>query len=219
MRLVLAEDSVLLREGLARLLVEAGFDVVGQAGDAEDALRLVRLTRPDVAIIDVRMPPTFTDEGLRLVAEIHAHVPGVAVLVLSQYVETSYVMQLMAEGTQGVGYLLKDRVSDLVDLADAVRRVAAGGCVVDPAVVTRLLESRQRTSALDRLSAKERAVLALMAEGRSNHAIAECLFVSEKTVEAHVRNIFVKLELIPAAADHRRVLAVLAFLRGAVVTG
>lgn len=219
MRLVLAEDSLLLREGLARLLVEAGFEVVGQAGDGEEALRLVRVTRPDVAIVDVRMPPTYTDEGLRAAADIRAHVPGVAVLVLSQYVETSYVMQLMSEGTQGVGYLLKDRVSDLVELADAVRRVGAGGCVVDPAVVSRLLEGKRHASALDRLTTRERAVLALMAEGRSNHAIAGCLFVSEKTVEAHVRNVFAKLDLLPAAADHRRVLAVLAFLRGAIVTG
>lgn len=219
MRLVLAEDSLLLREGLARLLVEAGFEVVGQAGDGEEALRLVRVTRPDVAIVDVRMPPTYTDEGLRAAADIRAHVPGVAVLVLSQYVETSYVMQLMSEGTQGVGYLLKDRVSDLIELADAVRRVGAGGCVVDPAVVSRLLEGKRHASALDRLTTRERAVLALMAEGRSNHAIAGCLFVSEKTVEAHVRNVFAKLDLLPAAADHRRVLAVLAFLRGAIVTG
>ena len=213
MRLVLAEDSVLFREGLSRLLEEAGFEVVAVAGDATGALELVDKHRPDVAVLDVRMPPTHTDEGLRAACDIRLRYPEVGILVLSQYVETSYTARLMAEGTEGVGYLLKDRVSNVTELADAVRRVGSGGCVVDPQVVSRLLGRRRPASGLDRLSERERAVLALMAEGRSNHAVAQGLFMSEKTVESHVRTIFTKLDLAPAGDDHRRVLAVLEYLR------
>jgi DNA-binding NarL/FixJ family response regulator len=214
MRLVLAEDSVLLREGLSRLLEEAGFEVVAVAGDGDAALELVDKHRPDVAVLDIRMPPTHTDEGLRAACEIRLHYPEVGVLVLSQYVETSYAARLMADGAEGVGYLLKDRVSDVAELTDAVRRVGSGGCVVDPHVVSRLLGRKRPASGLDRLSERERAVLALMAEGRSNHSVAERLFMSEKTVESHVRTIFTKLDLAPSGDDHRRVLAVLQYLRG-----
>lgn len=213
MRLILAEDSVLLREGLSRLLIEAGFEVVGTAGDAEEALRLVEECKPDVAVLDIRMPPTHTDEGLRAAHEIRQTHPDVAILVLSQYVETSYAVRLMNEGTEGIGYVLKDRVADVAELADAVRRVGAGGCVVDPQVVGRLLGRKRPEQALDRLSERERDVLGLMAEGRSNHSIAERLFMSEKTVESHVRSIFTKLDLMPSGDDHRRVLAVLRYLR------
>lgn len=213
MRLVLAEDSVLLREGLSRLLHEAGFEVVGKAADGEEVIRLVEETRPDVAIVDIRMPPSYTDEGLRAAHDIRVDHPGVGVLVLSQYVDTGYVVRLMAQGADGVGYLLKDRVSDVDELADAVRRVASRGCVVDPEVVTRLLERRSQTSAVENLSQREREVLELMAQGRSNHAIAGLLVLSEKTVEAHVRSIFTKLDLAPSSGDHRRVLAVLRHLR------
>ncbi len=213
MRLVLAEDSVLLREGLSRLLTEAGFDVVAVAGDADGALRLVEEHRPDVAVLDIRMPPTHSDEGLRAASEIRLRFPEVGILVLSQYVETAYAVRLMADGAEGVGYLLKDRVSDVAELADAVRRVGSGGCVVDPHVVSRLLGRKRPASGLDRLSERERAVLALMAEGRSNHSIAQRLFMSEKTVESHVRTIFTKLDLPPSGDDHRRVLAVVRYLR------
>jgi len=201
-RLILAEDSVLLREGLSRLLIEAGFDVVATAGDGEEAVRLVEECKPDVAVLDIRMPPSHTDEGLQAAHEIRRSHPEVGVLVLSQY-----------EGTEGIGYMLKDRVSDVAELADAVRRVGSGGCVVDPLVVGRLLGRKRPEQALDRLSEREREVLALMAEGRSNHSIAERLFMSEKTVESHVRSIFTKLDLIPSGDDHRRVLAVLRYLR------
>jgi DNA-binding NarL/FixJ family response regulator len=213
MRLVLAEDSVLLREGLVRLLHEVGFEVVGQAGDGDEAVRLVRRERPDAAVLDIRMPPSFTDEGLRAAEAIREHDPSVGVLVLSQYVDPGYVMRLLGGGAEGMGYLLKDRVSDLEELADAVRRVGAGGCVVDPEVVTRLLHRPRQTSQLDALTERERGVLKLMAQGRSNHAIAVRLFLSEKTVEAHVRSIFTKLDLALSSDDHRRVLAVLRYLR------
>ena len=213
MRLILAEDSVLLREGLSRLLIEAGFDVVATAGDAEEALRLVEECKPDVAVLDIRMPPTHTDEGLRAAHEIRCSHPEVGILVLSQYVETSYAVRLMNEGTEGIGYMLKDRVSDVAELADAVRRVGSGGCVVDPLVVGRLLGRKRPEQALDRLSEREQEVLALMAEGRSNHSVAERLFMSDKTVESHVRSIFTKLDLVPSGDDHRRVLAVLRYLR------
>lgn len=213
MRLVLADDSVLLREGLSRLLREAGFDVVGTAGDGDGAIRLVEDLCPDVAVLDIRMPPSHTDEGLRAAHKIRLRHPGVGVLVLSQYVDTGYVVTLMSDGADGVGYLLKDRVSDLAELVDAVRRVGSGGCVVDPEVVTRLMERRRRPGELASLTDREREVLELMAQGRSNHAIAGRLVLSEKTVEAHVRSVFTKLDLVPSGDDHRRVLAVLRHLR------
>lgn len=215
LRLVLADDSLLLREGLARLLVEAGFDVVGQAGTGEELLAAVRQHRPDVAIVDIRMPPTNTDEGLRAAEAIRAeHGRAVGVLVLSQYVETSFALRLVSDGAGGVGYLLKDRVEDLDDFADAIRRIGRGGSVIDPEVVAQLVRRRRARLPIDDLTDREREVLALMAEGRSNQAICDRLFLAPKTVEAHIANIYSKLELIPAQDDHRRVLAVLAHLRG-----
>jgi DNA-binding NarL/FixJ family response regulator len=214
-RVVLADDSVLLREGISRLLVEAGFDVVGQAGNANELLEAVRSHRPDVVITDIRMPPTQTDEGLQAAAAIREeHGSTVGVLVLSQYIETTFALRLVADGAGGVGYLLKDRVDDLDDFAGAVRRIAKGGSVIDPAVVAQLVGRRRAKVPLDDLSEREREVLALMAEGRSNQAICDRLFLAPKTVEAHIANIFSKLELLPAPDDHRRVLAVLAHLRG-----
>jgi DNA-binding NarL/FixJ family response regulator len=215
LRLVLADDSILLREGIARLLAEAGFDVVAQARDAEELLAAVREHKPDVAIVDIRMPPTHTDEGLRAAEAIRSeHAGAVAVLVLSQYVETSFALRLVAAGEGGIGYLLKDRVDDLEDFSDAVRRLARGGSVIDPAVVAQLVGRRRAKVPLDDLTEREREVLALVAEGRSNQAICDRLFLAPKTVEAHIANIFSKLELLPAPDDHRRVLAVLAHLRG-----
>jgi DNA-binding NarL/FixJ family response regulator len=214
LRLVLADDSLLLREGIARLLVEAGFEIAGQAGTPDELLDAVRASRPDVAIIDIRMPPTQTDEGLRAAESIRAeHGTSVGILVLSQYVETTFAMRLVADGAGGVGYLLKDRVEDLDEFADAVRRIAKGGSVIDPEVVAQLVGRRRAKVPLDDLTEREREVLALMAEGRSNQAICDRLFLAPKTVEAHIANIFSKLELIPAPDDHRRVLAVLAHLR------
>jgi DNA-binding NarL/FixJ family response regulator len=215
MRVVLADDSVLLREGVARLLEEAGLEVVAQAGDAEDLLRKVGGHKPDIAIIDVRMPPTHTDEGLRAAAQIRERHPRIGVLVLSQYIEESYAMELLSEDLGGVGYLLKDRVSDLDRFVEAVRRVGEGGSVLDPEVVARLLGRRRRVDPLAELSPREREVLGLMAEGRSNHAIAESLVVTERAVEKHVTSIFSKLDLPPTADDHRRVLAVLKYLDAA----
>ncbi len=215
LRLVLADDSLLLREGIARLLAEAGFEVVGQAGDAAELLVAIRDLRPDVAIVDIRMPPTHTDEGLRAAEAIRAeHGTAVGILVLSQYVETTFALRLVADGAGGVGYLLKDRVDDLDDFADAIRRIAKGGSVIDPEVVAQLVGRRRARVPLDDLTEREREVLALMAEGRSNQAICDRLFLAPKTVEAHIANIFSKLELLPAPDDHRRVLAVLALLRG-----
>jgi DNA-binding NarL/FixJ family response regulator len=215
LRLVLADDSLLLREGIARLLAEADFDVVAQAGDAEQLLTAVREHRPDVAIIDIRMPPTNTDEGLRAAEAIRAeHGTAIGILVLSQYVETSFALRLVADGAGGVGYLLKDRVDDLEDFVEAVRRIARGGSVIDPEVVAQLVGRRRVKVPLDDLTEREREVLALMAEGRSNQAICDSLFLAPKTIEAHIANIFSKLELLPAPDDHRRVLAVLAHLRG-----
>jgi len=215
LRLVLADDSLLLREGIARLLVEAGFEIAGQAGTPHELLDAVRASRPDVAIIDIRMPPTHTDEGLRAAESIRAeHGTSVGILVLSQYVEPSFAMRLLADGAGGMGYLLKDRVEDLDEFADAVRRIAKGGSVIDPEVVAQLVGRRRAKVPLDDLTEREREVLALMAEGRSNQAICDRLFLAPKTVEAHIANIFSKLELIPAPDDHRRVLAVLAHLRG-----
>jgi DNA-binding NarL/FixJ family response regulator len=214
LRVVLAEDSVLLREGIARLLEDFGFEIVGQAGDADELLLKVRSYSPDVALVDIRMPPTHTDEGLRAAKEIRAKHPQTGVLVLSQYVEPGYAMELLSESAEGVGYLLKDRVSDVDEFRAAVRRVAEGGSALDPAVVSQLVGRRRRDDPLGELTPREREVLQLMAEGRSNHAIAEQLFVTERAVEKHVTSIFVKLRLTPAAEDHRRVLAVLAYLQG-----
>lgn len=213
MRVVIADDSVLLREGVARLLVDVGFDVVGQAGDGEDLLRKVRAHKPDVAIIDIRMPPTNTDEGLRAAQTIRAELPDVCVLVLSQYVEESYALDLLAENAAGVGYLLKDRVADVDHFADAVRRVAEGGSALDPEVVSHMLGRRRDDDPIEALSEREREVLALMAEGRNNSGIAEALVVTDSTVEKHVTSIFDKLDLEPGSGDHRRVLAVLTYLK------
>jgi DNA-binding NarL/FixJ family response regulator len=214
-RIVLADDSVLLREGVAQLLSQAGFEVVGQAGDAGELLEQVETHAPDVAIVDIRMPPTHTDEGLRAAGEIRARHPGVGVLVLSQYVRPSYAFELLSDGAERVGYLLKDRVSHLDELADAVRRVGDGGTVLDPMVVSQLVgrPRGEEDDALAELSEREREVLGLMAEGRTNQAIAERLFITERTVEKHVKNIFAKLRLPASADDHRRVLAVVAYLR------
>lgn len=212
MRVVVADDSTLLREGLVRLLEEAGLEVVGQAGDAEDLLRKVRAHKPDVAVVDVRMPPTHTDEGLRAAREIRAELPGVGVLVLSQYVEVEYARELLAESAEGLGYLLKDRVADIDALTDAVRRVGAGGSALDPEVVSQMLGRRRGEDPLDELTPREREVLGLMAEGRSNVAIAGELVVTERAVEKHVTGIFSKLDLPSSSEDHRRVLAVLRFL-------
>jgi len=211
-RVVVADDSTLLREGLVRLLEEAGLEVVGQAGDGEELMRKVRAHKPDVALVDVRMPPTHTDEGLRAAREIRAELPDVAVLVLSQYVEVVYARELLAESAEGLGYLLKDRVSDVGALTDAVRRVGGGGSVLDPEVVSQMLGRKRRDDPLDELTPREREVLGLMAEGRSNAAIADQLVVTERAVEKHVTGIFTKLELGSSSEDHRRVLAVLRFL-------
>ena len=212
-RVVIAEDSVLLREGIVRLLEQSGFEVAGQAGDGEDLLRKVGAHKPDVAVIDVRMPPTHTDEGLRAAHRIRAEHPRTAVLVLSQYVDEAYALELLSESTERTGYLLKDRVADVESFTDAVRRVAEGGSALDPEVVSMLLGRRRREDPLAVLSPREREVMALMAEGRSNSAMAATLGVSERAVEKHVTAIFSKLDLPPATADHRRVLAVLRFLR------
>jgi DNA-binding NarL/FixJ family response regulator len=215
-RVVVADDAVLLREGLARLLREAGFEVAGLAADAAELLELVGRTRPEVAIVDIRMPPTHTDEGLQAAKAIRKRWPDIGVLVLSQHVHASYALELLSAGTEGVGYLLKERVSDLAELASSVRRVGAGGSVLDPAVVSQLVGRRRRGAdphdPLEQLSGREREVLALMAEGRSNKAIAERLFVSEYTVQKHVGNIFDTLRLPVSPDDHRRVLAVVAYL-------
>jgi DNA-binding NarL/FixJ family response regulator len=213
MRVVVADDSVLLREGVVRLLEENGFEVVGQAGDADDLIRKVRAHKPDVAVVDIRMPPTNTDDGLRAALEIRAELPDTGVLVLSQYVEEGYALDLVGESAGGVGYLLKDRVADVDRFVDSVRRVADGGSALDPEVVSQLVGRARRDDPLDELTPREREVLELMAEGRSNNAIAEQMIVTERAVEKHVTSIFGKLGLAPAPEDHRRVLAVLAFLR------
>ncbi|HMG29606.1 MAG TPA: response regulator transcription factor [Jiangellaceae bacterium] len=212
MRVVLAEDSMLLREGLVRLLDEAGCTVVDAVGDAQALVASVVEHRPDVAVVDVRMPPSYTDEGLRAAIEARRQVPGTGVLVLSQYVEESYAGDLLADGAGGVGYLLKDRVSALADLSDALERVVAGGTVLDPEVVAQLF-ARRRRDPLERLTAREREVLGLMAEGRTNAAIARTLVVTDGAVEKHISSIFTKLDLPPSDDDHRRVLAVLAWLK------
>ena len=212
MRVVIAEDSVLLREGTVRLLEEAGIEVVGRAGDAEELLRKVRAHKPDVAIVDIRMPPDYGSEGLQAAADIRRDLPSTGVLILSQYVEDYYVTQLMASGTEGVGYLLKDRVADVERFVDAVHRVAEGGSVLDPQVVAELLGRRRPEGPLDTLTDRERDVLAAMAEGLTNREIAARMFVSERAVERHVTAIFEKLRLSAADGGHRRVLAVLAYL-------
>jgi DNA-binding NarL/FixJ family response regulator len=214
MRIVIADDAVLLREGAARLLEEAGFEVVAQAGDAEDLLRKVRAHTPDVAIIDVRMPPDNVDDGLRAALAIREELPGVGILMLSQYVEDRYLGELLAGGAEGVGYLLKDRLADVDRLTEAVQRVATGGSVLDPEVVAQMIGRSRAEGPLDSLTPREREVLGHMAEGRTNRAIAEALFVSERAVERHVTSIFTKLDLPAGEQDHRRVLAVLAYLRG-----
>jgi DNA-binding NarL/FixJ family response regulator len=213
MRVVLAEDSVLLREGIARLLEDAGFEVVGQAGTAEELLLKVRSYSPEVAIVDIRMPPTHTDEGLRAAREIREKHPETGVLVLSQYIEPEYALDLLSESAEGVGYLLKDRISDVAEFAGAVRRVAEGGSALDPAVVGLLVGRSRKDDPISSLTPREREVLELMAEGRSNQAISERLFITERAIEKHVTSIFGKLRLPADAADHRRVLAVLAYLR------
>jgi DNA-binding NarL/FixJ family response regulator/class 3 adenylate cyclase len=212
-RVVLADDSVLLREGIARLLEDAGFEVVAQSGTAEDLLRHIGMHKPDVALVDIRMPPTQTDEGLRAAQQIRERWPDTGVLVLSQYVEPAYAMELLGENAEGVGYLLKDRVSDIEEFASAVRRVAEGGSALDPAVVSQLVGRRRRDDPLEDLTPREREVLELMAEGRSNQAIAERLVITLRAVEKHVTSIFGKLRLPASAEDHRRVLAVLTYLR------
>jgi DNA-binding NarL/FixJ family response regulator len=213
MRLVVADDAVLLREGAVRLLAEAGFDVVAQAGDADDLLRKVRAHKPDVAIIDVRMPPENAEDGLRAALTIREELPDTGILMLSQYVEDRYLGELLAGGAEGVGYLLKDRIAEVERLTEAVERVGEGGSVLDPEVVAQMLGRSREKGPLDDLTDREREVLGLMAEGRTNRAIAGELFVSERAVERHVTSIFSKLGLTPADEDHRRVLAVLTYLR------
>jgi DNA-binding NarL/FixJ family response regulator len=212
-RVVIAEDSVLLREGLARVLSDGGFDVVAQAANADELKRAVRRFKPDVAVADVRMPPTQTDEGARAALEIRAESPEVAVLLLSQIVEATHALALVSERPEGFGYLLKDRVLEIDDFLDAVRRVGRGGTAIDPEVIGQLLGRKRAESPLDELTPREREVLGLMAQGLSNRGICEKLFISPKTVETHVNSIFGKLGLMPAQDEHRRVLAVLAFLR------
>jgi len=211
-KLVIAEDSVLLREGMAKLLEEHGFEVAGQAGDGDELVRKVMAHKPDVAIVDVRMPPTHTDEGLRAAQRIREELPSTGVLVLSQYVEEEYATELIADRAEGVGYLLKDRVADVDAFVDAIRRVGQGGSALDPEVVSLML-GRRRDEPLSELTPREREVLALMAEGLSNRAIAERLVVTERAVEKHVTSIFGKLRLPPTGETHRRVLAVLAYMR------
>ena len=213
MRVIIADDEVLLREGLERLLTEAGFDVVGKVGTAEELHRKVDLTGPDVAIVDIRMPPTHTDEGLVAAEAIRDSHPQTGVLVLSHYLESRYAMRLVEQHPGGVGYLLKERVSDLAVLTDALARLHEGESVVDPTIVSRLVNRARPASRLDELTEREREVLTLMAEGRSNKGICERLFLSPKTIEAHVKHIFMKLGIEESGDDHRRVLAVLAFLR------
>jgi DNA-binding NarL/FixJ family response regulator len=213
MRIVIAEDSVLLRAGLTRILADAGEDVVATVGDADELLRVVHLHHPDLAIVDVRMPPTHTDDGLRAALQIRAELPDIGLLVLSQYVEAQYATELLGANTAAIGYLLKDRIADIGEFLGAVHRVASGATVLDPEVVSQLLARSRQLDPLERLTAREREVLGLMAEGRTNTAIARTLVVSDKAVEKHVGNIFTKLDLPPAADDHRRVLAVLQWVK------
>jgi DNA-binding NarL/FixJ family response regulator len=213
LRVVLAEDSVLLREGVARLLEDQGFDIVAQTGTAEDLMLKVRSYSPNVVIVDIRMPPTHTDEGLKAAQEIRGSYPEIGVLVLSQYVEPTYAMELLADSAEGVGYLLKDRVSDVGEFAAAVRRVGEGGSALDPAIVSQLVGRRRRDDPIDQLTPREREVLEHMAQGRSNQGIADQLVVTERAVEKHVTSIFAKLRLPHTSEDHRRVLAVLTYLQ------
>ena len=213
MRIVVADDAVLFREGVVRILTAAGFDVVGTTSDSARLLALVEETTPDVAVVDVRMPPTHTDDGLRAALELRTLHPRVGILMLSQYADSDLVATLLSDAKRRVGYLLKDSVAHVDELVDAIHRVGEGGTVVDPAVIARLVTRPRARGALDELSARERSVLSLMAEGRSNAAIASKLYLGERTVESHVRSIFSKLSLEETADDHRRVLAVLAYLR------
>ena len=215
MRIVIADDELLLREGLERLLTEAGFKVVGKVGDATELLRNVKLTRPDVAIVDIKMPPTHTDEGIAAAQQIRSAHPDTAVLVLSHYLESRYAMRLIEQHHTGVGYLLKERVSDLALLTDALTRLGEGESVIDPTIVSRLVHNHHQPNDLDELTAREQEVLSLLAEGRSNKGICDRLYLSPKTVEAHVKHIFQKLDIDESPDDHRRVLAVLAYLRAA----
>ena len=214
MRVVIADDVLLTRKGIVHLLQDAGVEVIAEADDGESVLRLVRRDPPDVAILDIRMPPTHTDEGLVAAQTIRTEHPGTGVLVLSQYVEPSYAMRLVEEHPEGVGYLLKDRVFDIATVIDALRRIVDGETVIDPTIVSRLLGRHRRDDPLTRLTEREREVLGLIAEGMSNRAVAQRLFITERTVEAHVTQIFQKLDLVDSADQHRRVLAVLTFLRG-----
>jgi DNA-binding NarL/FixJ family response regulator len=212
-RVVIADDEALLREGLARLLQDAGFDVAGRCGDAEALLRMVEVRKPDVAIVDIRMPPGHGDDGLVAAQEIRRRHPDVGVLVLSHYLDSRYAARLLEEVPAGAGYLLKDRVSEVAVVADALRRIADGDCVIDPTIVSRLVARKRARGPLDVLTEREREVLALLAEGRSNGAIGEQLFLARKTVDAHVSQIFTKLDLHESPEQNRRVLAVLTFLR------
>jgi DNA-binding NarL/FixJ family response regulator len=214
-RVVIADDEVLLREGLARLLQDAGFEVAGRCGDAEALLRMVDARRPDVALVDIRMPPHLGDDGLVAAQEIRRRHPEIGVLVLSHHLESRYAMRLLEEAPERAGYLLKERVSDLAVLADALRRIGEGECVIDPTIVSRLVARKRERGPLDQLTDREREVLELIAEGHSNGAIGQTLFLSPKTVESHISQIFMKLDLRESPEYHRRVLAVLTFLRSA----
>lgn len=213
MRVIIADDSVLFREGLARILSTAGFEVINQVPDAKQLLQHIQLSAPEIVIVDIRMPPTYTVEGLMAAHQIRLRHPEVGILVLSHYVETQHVVELIEDGAKGIGYLLKDRVSDLGQFTEAVRRVGSGASVIDPEVVFHLVNRKRIRNKLDELTQRERKVLALMAEGRSNQSIADQLYISGKTVELHVRNIFLKLDLPITADDHRRVLAVITYLK------
>jgi len=217
-RVAIADDAVLIREGLARILTDAGFEVIAQTGEGNELLDLIERDPPDVAIVDIRMPPTHTDEGVKVAGEIRRLYPAIGVLVLSQHLSSTYALKILGDGTGGVGYLLKERVSHVDEIVDAVRRVAAGETVVDAEVVARLVKRRREQDPLERLTEREKEVLALIAEGRSNKAICEHLVLSPKTIATHVNAIFTKLDLPPADEDHRRVLAVLRYLKSADVT-
>jgi len=212
LRVAIAEDSAILRDGLVQILVDRGFVITEAVGDAQELRRSIEADCPDVAVVDIRMPPTFTDEGLRMAIELRKQHPGLAILMFSQYIETRYAEELLGDDAAGIGYLLKDRVADVSEFVDALTRVASGGTALDPEVVTQLMGTSRHRDSISRLTAREKDVLALMAEGRTNAAIAETLFVSEGAVEKHVTNIFSKLDLPVSQSDHRRVLAVLRFL-------